>query len=146
MKSIINFLFPDQSSNNPFSLTLLLFRILFGILLMIHGIQKWESFSSLSQNFPDPIGFGSEFSLCLAIFAELICSIAFIFGFLYRLALIPMIFTMVVAFFVIHGNDPFSSKELPFVYLIAFAILYISGPGKYSIDYLIGKKIHKSKR
>ena len=76
-------------------------------------------------------------SLGLAIFGELFCSIGFIFGALYRLAMIPMIFTMGVAFFVIHGNDPFSLKELAFVYLVVFILMYIAGPGKFSLDRLI---------
>ena len=50
---------------------------------------------------------------------------------------IPMIFTMGVAFFVIHGNDPFSLKELAFVYLVIFILMYIAGPGKFSLDRLI---------
>ena len=51
--------------------------------------------------------------------------------------MIPMIFTMGVAFFVIHGNDPFSLKELAFVYLVIFILMYIAGPGKFSLDRLI---------
>ena len=72
-------------------------------------------------------------------------SMAFIIGFLYRLAMIPMIFTMVIAFFVIHANDVFAMKELALVYLIIFVLMYISGPGKYSVDYVIGRQL-KNKR
>ena len=35
----------------------------------------------------------------------------------YRLAMLPMIFTMCIAFFVVHGSDPFAVKELAFIYL-----------------------------
>ena len=35
-------------------------------------------------------GIGSKLSLVLAIFGEMVCSMAFIFGFLYRLTMIPM--------------------------------------------------------
>ncbi len=38
--------------------------------------------------------------------------------------MIPMIFAMGMAFFVIHGNDPFSLKELAFVYLVVFILIY----------------------
>lgn len=79
-------------------------------------------------------------SLLLAIFGEVFCSVAFVFGFLYRLAMIPMIFTMFIAFFVIHSADPFATKELAFVYLLAFVILFIAGPGKYSVDLFIAPK------
>ena len=71
---------------------------------------------------------------------------AFIFGFLYRLAMIPMIFTMIVAFFVIHANDVFAVKELAFIYLVVFVLMYIAGPGKFSIDHFIGNKLAHNKR
>ena len=130
-------LFPAKPDGTATSAMLLIARIVFGILLMNHGIQKWSNFQELSTAFPDPIGLGSSISLGLAIFGELVCSMGFIFGFLYRLAMIPMIFTMGVAFFVIHGNDPFSLKELAFVYLVIFILMYIAGPGKFSLDRLI---------
>lgn len=122
---------------------LLAFRVLFGVLLMMHGFQKLMNFDALSAAFPDPLGVGNQLSLILAILGELVCSFGFIVGFLYRLVLIPMIFTMGVAFFVIHGADPFSSKELAFIYLIVFVLMYIVGPGKFSLDYIVAKALRK---
>lgn len=142
---IYNFLFPTKPNTAKISLLLLAIRIIFGILLMNHGIQKWSNFQELSTTFPDPTGVGSPFSLGLAIFAELICSMAFIIGFLYRLALIPMIITMIVAFLVIHTNDVFAVKELAFIYLVVFVLMYITGPGKFSIDYIIGNELRRRK-
>lgn len=146
MSLIYNFLFPLKPNDKTASLVLLAFRILFGVLLMSHGIQKLMNFETLSTVFPDPLGVGSNVSLILAIFGEMICSIAFISGLLYRLAMIPMIFTMCIAYFVIHGNDPFSTKELAFVYLAVFVIMYIAGPGKYSLDHFIAQAIHHKKK
>ena len=143
---IYNFLFPTKPNTTKVSLFLLAARIIFGILLMNHGIQKWSNFQELSTAFPDPIGLGSSISLGLAIVGELVCSMGFIVGFLYRLAMIPMIFTMVVAFFVIHANDVFAVKELAFIYLVVFVLMYIAGPGKFSIDYFIGSKLAHNKR
>lgn len=140
---IYKLLFPLKPLDTNVSLFLLTARIIFGALFMSHGIQKITQFSELSQTFPDPLRVGSTISLTLAIFGELICCLLFIFGLLYRLALIPMIFTMIMAFFIIHGNDPFAARELSFVYLIIFILLFISGPGKYSIDRLIAKKLIK---
>lgn len=138
---IYSFLFPTKSNTTKVSLLLLAVRIIFGILLMNHGIQKWTNFQELSAVFPDPLGVGSPLSLGLAIFGELACSMAFIIGFLYRLAMIPMVFTMAVAFFVIHGNDSFATKELAFVYLVVFILMYIIGPGKFAVDRWIGKAL-----
>lgn len=145
MLVVYRFLFPSKPQGNAFSLFLLALRVLFGILLLSHGIQKWTNFSVLSGSFPDPLGVGSELSLGLAIFGEVFCSLGFIFGALYRLAMIPMIFTMGVAFFVIHGNDPFAVKELAFVYLVVFGLMYVAGPGKFSIDHILSSTWLKKK-
>ena len=88
----------------------------------------------------------SQLSLVLAIFGEMVCSMAFIFGFLYRLTMIPMIFTMCIAFFVVHGSDPFAVKELAFIYLVVFILLYIAGPGKFSLDHFIAKALASHKK
>ncbi|WP_289621929.1 DoxX family protein, partial [Bacteroides congonensis] len=72
-------------------------------------------------------------------------SMAFIVGFLYRLAMIPMIFTMIVAFFIVHANDAFAVKEMAFIYLVVFIVMYIAGPGKFSIDHIIGYELQRRK-
>ena len=146
MNIFYRFLFPMKSNDSVTSAILFITRLVFGILLMSHGIQKWSHFNELSAMFPDPLGVGSSLSLMLAIFGELVCSMAFIVGFLYRLAMIPMIFTMFMAFFVIHANYPFSVKELAFIYLVVFVLMYIAGPGKISIDHWIGSMFHKIQR
>lgn len=145
MNAFCRFLFPMKSDSTSMSLFLLALRILFGLLLLSHGIQKWSNFSEMSATFPDPLGVGHAVSLGLAIFGELFCSVGFIFGALYRLALIPMIFTMCVAYFVIHGTDPFAAKELPFIYMVVFVLMYITGPGKFALDQMIAKAISKKK-
>lgn len=101
---LYKFLFPSKPDGAATSAILLIVRIIFGVLLMNHGIEKWSNYQELSAVFPDPLGVGSPLSLGLAIFGELACSMAFIIGFLYRLAMLPMIFTMGMAFFVIHGK------------------------------------------
>ena len=146
MLAIYRFLFPSRPDGITISLLLLALRILFGGLLLSHGIQKWNNYAEMSAVFPDPLGAGSNVSLGLAIFGELACSIGFIFGALYRLAMIPMIFTMCMAFFVIHGSDPFAVKELAFVYLVVFILMYITGPGKFSIDRFISVPLSKKRR
>ena len=135
MSVVYKFLFPAKPVGNAFSLFLLALRILFGVLLLSHGIQKWTNFSVMSESFPDPLGVGSTLSLGLAVFGEVFCSVGFIFGAFYRLA-----------FFVIHGNDPFAVKELAFIYLVVFVLMYITGPGKFSIDHVISSALYKKKR
>ena len=137
------FLFPVKPDGTFISVILLIVRVVFGVMLMNHGIDKWANYQELSAVFPDPLGIGSPLSLGLAIFGELACSMAFIIGFLYGLAMIPMIFTMCVAFFIVHADDPFAVKELAFVYLVVFVLMYIVGPGKFAVDRWISKSLFR---
>jgi putative oxidoreductase len=144
-KPILNvmkdFLFPKPTESKGFSLLLLCLRILFGLMLITHGIDKLLNYTELNFVFPDPMGIGTEVSLILVLFGELFCAIAFIFGAIYRLSMIPMIIVMLVAFFHIHQGNILQG-ELAFIYLIVFVIMYIAGPGQYSIDAKIYQYIH----
>ncbi len=138
--SLKSFLFPTYYDNSQaYSVLLLVMRIFFGLLFLTHGYGKLMAHSSMADLFADPFGLGSIISFWMAVFAEVVCSFALIFGILQRIVLLPMIFTMCTAFFIIHGADAFAVKELSFIYLIAFIILYITGPGKYSFDAVIGR-------
>ena len=56
MSVIYKFLFPSKPDSTAMSLLLLALRILFGVLLMSHGVQKWANFDAMSESFPDPLG------------------------------------------------------------------------------------------
>ena len=136
-KKIVKLLFNEQISSSTRSTLLLFARIIFGFLFLTHGIAKIFFYSEKPDSFPDPLGFGNALSLWLVLFAEVVCSIGFMLGALFRLCLVPMIFTMCIAFFVIHAGDPLTAKEPSLMYLTLFVLLFITGPGKYSIDGII---------
>ena len=104
-----------------------------------HGWGKLSGYAEMSEKFPDPIGLGSQVSLTLAVFAEFFCSILVMAGFLTRLACVPLISTMAVAGFIFHSDDPFAKKEMAFLYLAAWVVILLLGPGKISVDGVIGK-------
>ena len=141
---IYNFLFPQSFRGNGVSLLILALRLFFGILFFTHGLDKLANFNELLPNFPNVLGFGSYMSLMVSIFCEFCCSLFLIAGLLVRLTVIPMMIAMAVAFFDVH-DGMFPEGELALIYLIMFIILYITGPGKFSIDYLIDKKIQKDR-
>ena len=91
---------------------LLFLRLFIGGMMLSHGWTKLATFSVLSATFPDPLGVGSTLSLLLILFAEVGCSCLLIFGLMTRLAALPLMFGMLMAFFVIHGADPFAVREL----------------------------------
>ena len=140
---MLQFLFPLKTYSTPESVLLLILRLLFGLLLMWHGLTKMSNFESLVATFPNPLGLGSRFSLYMIIFVEVFCSVGVIFGAFYRLALIPMIFSMCVAFVVVHRGQPFAAKELAFIYLVVFVVLFAMGAGKYSLDNIIATLLHR---
>ena len=140
--TVKSFIFPIYDDDDrSYSVLLLVLRVLFGILFLTHGYAKLMAHATMSDLFADPFGLGSIISFWMVVFAEVVCSFALIFGILQRIVLIPMIITMCTAFFWVHGGDVFAAKELAFVYLIMFVILYITGPGKYSFDAVIGNNI-----
>ena len=131
------FLFPRYANERTFSAFLLAFRVLFGSLMLYHGLTKMLDYSYLVAGYADPIGIGSEATLMLTIFAEFFCSIFFITGCLFRIFTIPMILTMAVAFFGVHRASFELGGELAFVYMVVLIIMYASGPGQFSLDRLI---------
>jgi putative oxidoreductase len=72
--------------------------------------------------------------LILVVFAEFVCAIALIIGFKVRLASIPLLFTMIVAAFMIHGGDPWQKKELALIYGGVYLVLLFMGGGRFGID------------
>jgi putative oxidoreductase len=56
-----------------------------------------------------------------------------------RLAAIPLVITMAVAFFAVHGGalTGEGNGEMAFIYMAGFVALLIAGPGRYSFDHLI---------
>ncbi len=139
-----NFLFPQSFRGKGVSFLILCLRVFFGVLFFTHGIDKMANFNELSETFPNILGFGSYMSLMLSIFCEFCCSLFLITGLLVRLTVIPMIISMAVAFFDVH-DGLFPQGELALIYLVMFVILYITGPGRFSVDFLIDKKIQKER-
>ena len=86
------------------------------------------------------IGMGSIFTMVLVVFAEFLCSLFVILGLFTRIACIPLMFTMLVAFFVVHGSDAYADKELSILYFFIYLIILVLGSGKFSVDALMTKK------
>ena len=143
MKAINHLLFPQPIGELGSSVLILFFRLFLGAFIMFHGISKCIHFSAMAEHFPSPIGLGSKASLILVIFAELVCACGFLVGFLYRLSLIPMMFSFTIIVFVVSHHAHFQQRELPLVYLVSLVLLFFAGPGKFSIDYLIRRKLRE---
>ena len=90
--------------------------------------------------FADPIGLGETVTFTFAVFAEFVCAILIILGWVTRFASIPLIITMAVAAIIVHWTDGFGRQELPLLYMGGFLLLFFTGAGKFSLDYYLLKK------
>ena len=134
------FLFQTKINASVIQLALLLIRLSSGGFMLTHGYPKLERLLDGNFRFGDPLGLGPEVSLFLTVFAEVLCAVLIMLGLGTRLAVIPLIIAMSVAAFVSHGADPFARKELALFYLVSYVILLLTGSGKISVDYLLGRK------
>jgi putative oxidoreductase len=139
---MINFLASRFVSND---FALLVLRVLSGAMILFgHGASKLEKFNDDPIRFGDPIGIGALASLILATLAEVVCAGLVMAGYKTRYALIPLIITMLVAGVITHLDDPWGKKELALLYFIVFFTLFLTGPGRYSVDYKKANLARKS--
>lgn len=140
MKKLINV----YQSANSIDVALLITRVGIAFLMLTHG---WPKLQMLLSN--DPVQFSALFglnaigALVLTVFAEVVCSLLILVGLGTRLAAIPLIITMLVAVFLIHGADPFAKQELGPLYLLPYVMLLLTGSGRYSLNYMILQKVLK---
>ena len=136
-------LFSTKTSDSAFTIATLLLRLGFGLLLLLNfGFHKLTHFGEMQRQFGDPIGLGPTLSLSLVVFAEAFCAAFVILGLFTRLACIPIIITMAVAFIKVHKwtySAAPGTGLLALIFLLAFTILLFTGPGKVSLDRAIGK-------
>ena len=132
-------LFIVQQNSSQADLALLILRVSIASLMLVHGIPKMISLISGNIQFPGLFGMSPALALRLTVFAEVICSVFILLGIATRLAVIPLIITMLVAVIFVHGGDPYAKQEPALMYLLPYVVLLIAGSGKYSFDGLRGK-------
>lgn len=132
-------LFSTRYSDNGITIATLLMRLAVGGLVIPHGYSKLISFAARSSSFSDPFHIGSSTSMAMVIFAEFFCGVFILLGLFTRLACIPLIISMSVAVFYAHKGDFFGDGEKATLFLLGYLALLFTGPGKVSMDKLIGK-------
>lgn len=131
-------------SSGAFNVAMLILRLGAGILMMHHGYGKLVAFSEYKEHFPSFLGLGSTASLALDVFAEFFCALFVIIGLFTRLAVIPIIIAMLFALIKVHDLNIFmdgksANGEPALLFLTAFFVLLFVGPGRVSVDSMIGK-------
>ena len=122
---------------------LLVARVGIAVLMLTHGLPKLETLlSGAPVQFPPLFGLTAEISLGLAVFAEVFCSVLILFGLGTRLAVVPLMVTMLVAAIMIHGADPLAKQEPSLQYLLVYTVLLLTGAGRFSMDYVLQRRLH----
>ena len=135
MKSLLS----TKYSAGAFSTAMLILRLVAGILMMNHGYGKLTHFDETAKFMPHLFGMSSSITTALVIFAEFFCSLFIILGLFTRLACVPLIITMCYALFITLHGEVFGKGELGTLYLAAFTVLLLVGPGRVSVDSMTGK-------
>ncbi|WLH37642.1 DoxX family protein [Pseudomonas sp. FP2196] len=114
---------------------LLFLRVSAGLFLLgVHGLPKLLDFSAQLQLIEDPFHLGAHLTLCLAIFAEVLCPLLIVAGVLARLACLPILFVLLVALLVVHPQWSVAEGQFGWLLLILFTTVFIAGPGRLALN------------
>ncbi len=127
-------------SENQADIAALVLRLIGGGFMLTHGLPKLKKMLAGDFGFADPIGIGASASLILTVMAEFGGALLILIGLGTRIMSIPLMFTMLVAAFIVHGADPFGKKEFALLYFVIYLALFFLGSGKYSVDQAISKR------
>ena len=121
-------------------MALLFFRVIISGALMTHGYGKMLRLLEGNIWVRTHLFFNEEFSMALVAFAEFICPLFVALGLGTRLFIIPIIYTFLIIVFDVHFDDPFSKMEKGLLFLASYVLIFLLGPGKFSLDNQISKK------
>lgn len=121
---------------------LLLMRIVFGITLFLkHGYEKVTEFPRMSHQFPNLFHLGEPATLTIALISDGICSLLLVLGLATRYAAAFGFLNILVAWIWVHHFSFFGRNgdhgEIIVLFLGALAGFVLTGPGRFSLDYLL---------
>ncbi|MGB6329661.1 MAG: DoxX family protein [Halarcobacter sp.] len=123
---------------------LLVLRVFMGGTFLVYAIKKVQGFDNYVVLFSDKLDLPFPMiNLYLVMAVEGIGGILLIFGFLTRVISLPLIITMLVAFFLVNLGNGFAASnfgvEVPLAYISILFLLFSFGSGRISIDNKIQK-------
>jgi putative oxidoreductase len=123
---------------------LLVLRIFMGVTFVIYATKKIQGFDKYVALFSDKLDLPLPLlNLYLVIGVEGIGGLLLIAGFFTRIVTIPLMITMVTAFFLINLGNGFAASsfgiEVPLAYISVLFVLFSFGAGKYSLDGIVSK-------
>jgi putative oxidoreductase len=149
-------LFEVNDDSRAADIALLVMRIIAGLTLFsCSGASKLFHLDSLLSSRVDPLGAGSlaPAAMIYAAFALGVCTLLVVAGFATRYAALFTVISLAATFFLIDHSlstnllDPGhnSHPEVTWLYMCAFLALVFTGPGRYSLDWILSKSSHQAR-
>src|SRR3989337_2390810 len=121
-------------------------RIIVGIIMFAHGLQKLQggpaNFGGLLSQLGVP---APEFMAYVVTFVELVGGALLIVGLLSRLSALLLTIDLVVAILLVKLNIGLiapqgsgAGAELDLALIAGFLVILLAGPGRFSLDYALG--------
>lgn len=125
---------------------LLAIRLVLGYGFYTTCIEKWKNISDVAEWFASlhiPAPFLNAY---LSATTEAVGVVLLVLGLGTRVITIPLMILLVVAIATVHWGHGFEAGnngfEIPLYYLLLLGVLLVSGGGRLSVDYLLGRARH----
>jgi putative oxidoreductase len=123
---------------------MLFFRIAISLeMIFVHGFKKLGIGVAAAEQVPNPLHLPEVFNYAFAVSANIFFPFLVLIGLCTRLATFPILAVTLTGYFVLHWNDAALIRDTPFIYSVIYLFILFMGPGKYSIDNYISKKLTK---
>lgn len=143
MKAIFTRLVDPTVTYLLFNTTMLFFRIAVSLeMIFVHGFKKL-GIGAAAEKVPNPLHLPEIFNDAFAVSANIFFPFLVLIGLCTRLATLPTLGVTLTGYFVLHWNDAALVRDTPFIYSVNFLFILLMGPGKYSIDHFLFKKLVK---
>lgn len=127
----------------------LFMRLFIGIMLMQFALRQLADYNVASTLFPAVLGMDSATSLIVIVVIEILCSLFIMFGFCTRIMCVPPFLAMLVAEIYLRSHPSLTAdlmpwqqqNYLPVMFMGIYFFLFLVGPGKISIDYMLSLRI-----
>ena len=117
---------------------LLIVRLLFsGLMIINHGFQYFMQlwpFNDISVGNKTIFGLSTLFTAILFFIGEFLAPLFVLLGYYTKISSLVCMLTMTIAIILRHSNNPFTEGEVALLYFTGFLVIFLMGPGKYSIS------------
>ncbi|MBR1551200.1 MAG: DoxX family protein [Muribaculaceae bacterium] len=150
--NLLKKLFFYSAGHTYSNLSRLFLRLFTGVMFLQLCIRQMLHFDEIVPTFQGFLGLSPEGSMSMLLVVELLCATFIILGLLTRLAVLPPMIIMCIAEELLLSSSTSGAVTLfsfqpgyPVMFLGVFCFILLAGPGKISLDYIIGVHLIENK-